>query len=726
MEHFKYQGTYTGSIKPELKEYADTIIKNANDAQTEYDLVNQWMSSIQTTDDSESEYLKNFGDTINQEIAKIAKDSQGNIRWETALGAIKNLKRKVQSDQGLNNIKENYKLYTAAEDSARKAREQGRVPLFFNSSDKKGVTYDQNGVPTFNRYGGFYEVKGQWQDGYNKNVQELGVKAQEKYRELYKKLDNNTITAEEEKELDQFVKYQMNVGKGVAETDQHMRELMSRYGNDEDAVKKHIRNTQLRQAVFSMSPNEVQMNDAVLKHRNEMMLKQLEADAKAKAEADAGAVSDTPTPLFTRGVSNILNNQGSLNAPTIPNSAFDRTTGNLSSTSSKVFSIDEKTYKSLNDEEKKKYKLHRGTSAGGGIGTSFSSTEEYLLIDPSQVSKQNHKLIEGYRSKLIRAGYPGISDNTPQNKVYEIMNNLYKTETTQMLTQFNITNPQMLEGLQKTGYVKNKEWFQANLGSSIIKVMNDPKDTKPFNVKTDASKIKEVSFQGFGSFNQKLNNIEAGSGIYNISYENEKGETKTVTAVVPSSEKDINFKQSFKVLNLMQEKLASVDYSSSNKPREALLDKNLIKPTDLGFVKNTGSLFFTPVKTIDNQSATGTSLKIKPVGVYDGVRYYLDSFYIDRSGAVQMNPHSANEPLIQRLFNNEEARTFIKNQISAIQSHFLTNRVDLELEDGFTYSENMMKQNPQFRAAAYTGTTADAAAAEVTRDNRGYNNPIIK
>ena len=49
-------------------------------------------------------------------------------------------------------------------------------------------------------------------------------------------------------------------------------------------------------------------------------------------------------------------------------------------------------------------------------------------------------------------------------------------------------------------------------------------------------------------------------------------------------------------------------------------------------------------------------------------------------------------------------------------------RINLELEDGFKMAENLMFQNPQFRAAAYTSTTSDAAAEVQSKDRRGYNN----
>ena len=641
MQYFRYSGTYAGVPTESLNRYSNALVQNAELANKEYDLINQYISSIQTVDDSEKQYLNQFGEQINNEIAKIARDSQGNIKWHTATNAIRNLRRKVQSDEGLNNINQNYKLFVAEEDLARKIRANGQVPIKFNDQNWQGVSYNNDGTPQFNRYSGFYEVKGQSQEGYNELVSDLGIENQLKYRNLFNKKDSNTITAEEQKQLDDFLNDRLTISRARSETDQYYRELMQKYGNDTNKVEDHIKNNQLRNAIFTPTNAEITRNNELFKYRLEMA--KIAAKNQADSSTETTASNSVPSP-FTRGISRILPSNNPLNVFNIDDSQFDRKTGNLRDNYQRT--LNQNQYDKLSEEQKKEYSPVVAPSGGYGAGTTN------YVRDPKKELAENKSNIKKYRDNLKNINYPGIDDNTPDRIVYNTMKQLYDTEQNQMLIQFSITDPTIKKGLTDAGYIKNKEWFNTNLTNSSIKDINDPTDTKSFKDKFNVEEVLEVSDSGWGSFNKKLHNIEPGSVIYNVRYKNNKGDEKTATVTVPTSEKDINFQRSFDILGTIQEKLNSVDYSNTEISREGLNEnnRNIIKPEQLGLSKDLKSLFFTPIKTINSNQQT--SFKIKPVGKYNGINYYLDSFYVDSNKELQINPNQSSNPLINQLYQS--------------------------------------------------------------------------
>ena len=697
MELFRYTGTFAGVPTDAIQQYNKTIGDNAELAQMGYDSVMNYYSNLQGVDDSEKQYLKQYGEKINQEISKIAKDSQGNIQWHTATNAVRNLARKVQSDEGINNIKNNFINYSAEKELERKLRVSGQTPLQFNHDDFQGVTYDENVKATFNKYGGFYETRGQWQEGYNDQVQELGYDNQLKLRNLYEKKDNGTLTEEEAKMFDTEInRFIGNDKDGTSETGQHYRWMMEKTGDDAK-TRKHIIDNQIRHAVFSESPDEIKRNA-----EKRAWDRKVAETAMSNQPTYTAAVE--PESIFNQIDYRLQPNQNVKELNTINSIAFNDK--GMLSDKFKI-TISQSQFDKLSPEDKENYNPVSSSAGVGAAGTTVFESKEKVMRN--KMSNQ----IDEYRKELQKAGVKTI-DLGNDLAVYNAMQTANENKKNYKLQILPINDPEIKKTIDGRF---NTDYFTSYLEKSDIVDINNPTNKVKLkeilnmgssNKDGYEGKINSVESRGFGTFNKKSHNIDSGSMVVNINYTDKDGKTDNKEVVVRASQIDANFNKAFKPLEVMQDSFINNGISTTEDLTKGLdrNNKNNIKATELGFGSNANDvLHFVPYSGL-NQDLTH-NFKLKPVGTYNNkYKIYLDALNIVE-GELRIDPRVAQSErnMITDILSKDGATDFYKQLVMDLQTHFqLGGRRDLEMTDGINFVKRKFQGETIFQKAPNTAT----------------------
>ena len=275
--YFNYRPTYAGSPINETEKYYKAISDEYTVNRDSYDALQLAMSQTNAVSDSEKKYVDTIKNSINENLKKVAKDTQGNIRFEQANQVVRNMAIKYATDETLSQIKDNYKLYQDAEKIKRELAAKGQRPIGFETDNFEGLTFDDKGKPIVKKYNGWYEPHGAWDDGYNSLYDNLGYDSRNQLRLLDSKIKSGTATPDEQKQYDKYFNDLFEQSKSVAETEQDIAQLKQRFNGDESKVKDFIINNRLKPRV-NYKPKLEQQYDLAVAKEKERLQNQIELE----------------------------------------------------------------------------------------------------------------------------------------------------------------------------------------------------------------------------------------------------------------------------------------------------------------------------------------------------------------------------------------------------------------------------------------------------------------
>lgn len=473
----------------------------ANQARDEYDKVLGFLSAIQPHSESGQKFIRDYGEKINQQIATIAKDAQGNIKFGQAHSAIRNMATNMLKDQELNTIATNFMKREAEEKRDRAFKDKGIDSLAFGINGFEDITYNDDGTYKVNQFKGFYEGAGEWMKGYSNMLDQYGDEYKQALRDIITIAPENR-SPEQQQAWDTLAKRFAEASLTDSTTRQNYRRLLDANGGNHDAAMNDIINDYLPRAIMMKSQSELEVDALRNKHNLDMEMHR----AKKAFEGTETEEQAPPTPNYLTTVeANIY--QVSDKKYKYDRNNFDET-GKLKPFVDDTY-LTKKEYDDLkisNPEEYAKVELIKGPA---------------IMARPYKINTvSNDKFkdeLEGYRQQLIDVGY---GDMTPEQirqmsdlQIAELHQERVMQDNVVINTLFNFTNDEILKDkifIDKT---------QIPLGSADWRLMGAGKDQKKLSDATgikNHDKISSVTPLGFIQLGEETTGLEAGSLIYQI------------------------------------------------------------------------------------------------------------------------------------------------------------------------------------------------------------------
>lgn len=282
---FKYKSPLVGKPIQEIKDFYEESANQFASNQNAYNLLKTTLANTKGISQYDNDYLDTVNKNIEDNISKVAKDAQGNIRWETAQQAVKDLGLKYVTDQKINAIKDNYKKAEEEDVLFNTLKAQSKNPIRFNGdrSNFKSFEFDKEGKLKTNQYNAWVEPTGQYTEAYQATAHDIGYEELKKLRPIIEK--GNNATTEEKQYLNDNIERMFKSSKGLGELDQDYRVLLDKFAGDENKTKEFILENRLKPAIFTKSKAENQIDMMYAKQEEAAKLEDIRQINREKLES---------------------------------------------------------------------------------------------------------------------------------------------------------------------------------------------------------------------------------------------------------------------------------------------------------------------------------------------------------------------------------------------------------------------------------------------------------
>lgn len=567
-------------------------VQSATSAQDKYDKVLGYLSSINPPTESGKQFIRKYGEDLNREIASIAKDAQGRVKWNEALSAVNKMGSKLIADSNLNELRNNAVKNVALEKMLMESRAKGLPVVGFNIDNFEEVTTDESGNVKVNPFRGFYEIKGQHQKAWEEGFNQLGTDFKTELRNIASKPDRTDL---ENRYLENVSNQIYNLGKegGLgAAARQRIDQLMEQYGGDEERVKKHIVQNDFPFAIASKTEEEIKLGfaektgDLQFENWKRQFDYSKEADIKSYEEklklqnqynpkqSDSSTSSDGSQPNYVGEVVVGIVNVGDRDYQ-IKNDDYDER-GNLKENVIRGKNLSSEEWEKLKEKdpvEATKYEKQKGVQMPGI--TSHNSSVTYIKdINIREDLKTRNNNI---RINLLKDGYRGYTSAQIASMKDKEIEQIYQEGVQQFNNEINT-----LKNFNNENILKDKTTVAINeipLNASTWRLVGKGKDMKTLSKATGIESHKNIAsikFLGFSQLGQENNGLEPGAAVYQII------DTKTKPHIVarPSSEINVKLTDIFRPISTFNDAISKVPITNSGAINSGVKGSTL-KMTDL-------------------------------------------------------------------------------------------------------------------------------------------------
>lgn len=710
----------------------EAYIKSAQSAQDKYDKILTYLSSINPVTDKGRDFIRQYGEDLNREIASIAKDAQGKIKWNEALSAVNQMGTKLITDSNLNELRNNAVKQVANNKMKMELASKGLPVIGFGIDNFEEITTDENGNVKVNPFKGFYEVKGQHQKAWEEGFNQLGTDFKTELRNIVSKPDRTDL---ENKYLENISNQIYNLGKegGLgAAARQRIDQLMEQYGGDEERIKKHIIQNDFPFAIASKTEEEIKLGfaektgdlqfdnwkrrsdysrNADVKAYEEKLRLQSQYNPKKDSSSGSSGSTDGSTPNYfsetVAGIVNVGNREYK-----IRDSDYDER-GNIKKTIERGHSIDYDDYKTLkkdNPTEAAKYKEIKSNIGGP------SQYVKYINIHQDLKDINNN-----IRINLLKDGYMGYTSaqiaSMSDKEIEQIHQSVVDQANNEIFTIKIIDNPNILA--DKVNITKE----QIPLNGSTWRLAGKGKDMKTLSEATNIKSSKDINsitFLGFSQLGQENNGLEPGAGIYKII--DTKGNEHIVAR--PSTEINNELTEIFRPISTFNDAISKIPITNSGSINAGNKAATL-RMTDIlnGLDKNYN--YKSGFQTVAYTNEHGQfAAKAKPFIIINKKKFMLENLkpVLNESGVPEfvlkeesLNKIGASE--FKELLKNPTVQKDIYRIYSEIHKAFGGNDINVSYNDIKRMTSNRLNSANFVRNSVQTATTVDKNLAGISQND---------